>query len=245
MNTKQQNVTVEEAPIEERTVTIRVLTVGSKQITQALYRQLPDRYIIDRKTGQLRGTPWGWINVHEPACKGSAPSHLHVVWELDGLLLRASEPDSALTTSHFQELARQRREEAGDYLRAVILERGALVGDARVADAARTHHVEVRSKNSIVTVEELPEEARLVQSGQGNYYPRGVAEPAHEYLMHSLVGVSDGDDPVVRVRRSDEIARAMDELTVSMASLRDAWERTYKQLLQLSQLFIAVSGVWK
>jgi hypothetical protein len=78
---------IEEAEVAERQVSIRVLTLGTRQITQTLYRQLIEEEVIDWKTGKLHGEIWGWVNLHEKDCGSSC--HLHVIWENAGQLKRS------------------------------------------------------------------------------------------------------------------------------------------------------------
>ncbi len=82
-------ITTKEATIKTLSVEVRALTIGSKQVTLAVFRQLPARQIIDPKTGELRGVPWGRVNYHPGDCQGAGPAHLHVVWQDAGELFRA------------------------------------------------------------------------------------------------------------------------------------------------------------
>jgi hypothetical protein len=102
--TKLANATipVEDAKVEERQVTVRVLTIGTKQVTQALYKQLVERDIIDEKTCELLGTVWGWVNLHDSDC--ARASHKHVVWEHEGRLLRSRVKASVGENYHYSRL---------------------------------------------------------------------------------------------------------------------------------------------
>lgn len=79
--------------VQERQVSIRVLTIGSKQITQSLYKQFPIEDVIDKESGQLKGKIWGWVSLHGEKIYwtkdcANDPDHLHVIWERDGQLRR-------------------------------------------------------------------------------------------------------------------------------------------------------------
>jgi hypothetical protein len=50
------------ATITTASVTIRTLRVGTKQLTQAVFRQLPSRNLVDSEKVELKGTVWGWVN---------------------------------------------------------------------------------------------------------------------------------------------------------------------------------------
>jgi hypothetical protein len=71
--------TSEVANILTTTVSIQVLKVGRKQMTQAVFRQLINEPILSREDGGLQGHCWGRINYHWD-CGLHAP-HLHVVWQ--------------------------------------------------------------------------------------------------------------------------------------------------------------------
>jgi hypothetical protein len=85
---------VSEAKLQERQVTVQVLTIGTKQITQALYKQLTEVNIRDEDglinpfTGKVQGTIWGWVNLHDN-CMFDKKDHLHVVWESNGELKKS------------------------------------------------------------------------------------------------------------------------------------------------------------
>lgn len=51
-----------ETTITTASVTIRTLRVGTKQLTQAVFRQLPTRDLVDEDTLKILGTVWGWVN---------------------------------------------------------------------------------------------------------------------------------------------------------------------------------------
>lgn len=73
--------------VAERSVSIRVLTVGRKQFTRALLDQLPAEPIIGPSDGNLRGTPWGQLRL--PRAEEGV---LDVVWEWGGNLCRSLTP---------------------------------------------------------------------------------------------------------------------------------------------------------
>jgi hypothetical protein len=78
--------------VESRFVQIKVLTIGSKQVSQAFFRQLPCVHIIDPNLDLIgfRGTPWGQVNYSFGACERRVRfGHLHLVWEGDGCLFRS------------------------------------------------------------------------------------------------------------------------------------------------------------
>lgn len=78
--------TVQNAEIRTASVEIKTLTVSGKQVTQAVFKQLPERRLV-ADDGTLNGVPWGRVNYHPDKCD-EAP-HLHVVWEVGKELLRS------------------------------------------------------------------------------------------------------------------------------------------------------------
>jgi hypothetical protein len=102
-----------EASVLTTTVDVRVLSVGGKQVTLSLFKQIEREDIIDRDTGLLRGTPWGRVNYHV-GCQSECP-HVHIVWSSDGRLRHAIEFD------RFPELEGTLTEIVGDAAAAVVV----------------------------------------------------------------------------------------------------------------------------
>lgn len=75
------------ALISTASVEIKTLTLNGKQMTLAVFRQLPEGGLIDWE-GYLQGDPWGHVNYHPGPCRGFKRRHLHVVFQRDGRLLR-------------------------------------------------------------------------------------------------------------------------------------------------------------
>jgi hypothetical protein len=83
----------EHAVIHTATVEVKTLTISGKQVTLAVFRQLPEREIIDPQTGNLCGIPWGLVNYHFKDCEAwMKDDHLHVVWQSGGVLYRSMTP---------------------------------------------------------------------------------------------------------------------------------------------------------
>ncbi len=89
--------TVHNAEIRTATVEIKTLTLTGKQVTLAVFRQLPRDYRVT-SDGLLRGEPWGWVNHCIPdECKHIRHErHCHIVWQQGTALKRCtySPPDS-------------------------------------------------------------------------------------------------------------------------------------------------------
>ncbi len=76
----------ESTAIKTAFVEIKTLTIGKKQMTLAVFRQLPEEDVINQATCELRGIPWGHVNYH-PDCKDEA-AHLHVIWQKEQVIPR-------------------------------------------------------------------------------------------------------------------------------------------------------------
>ena len=75
------HVTISTPRVHTMQVTVRALRIGTKQVTQSVFRQLPKRSVWDDETGQFQGTPWGLVNYFWNDCSYSSGTHLHVVWQ--------------------------------------------------------------------------------------------------------------------------------------------------------------------
>ena len=90
-------ISVHEAQVSKATITINTLTIGAKQVTLAVFRQLLSESVIDFGTKQFRGLPWGTVNYHPDCVATDSPhrshhggQHRHVVWQMDDELRRAT-----------------------------------------------------------------------------------------------------------------------------------------------------------
>jgi hypothetical protein len=85
-------ITVEEASLTTMSVEIKSLIVSGKQMTLSVFRQLLRAPLIDDKTGELRGVPWGFVNYfwkdNEQRRWNSQQARLHVVWQQGDRLYR-------------------------------------------------------------------------------------------------------------------------------------------------------------
>ena len=89
-----KRLTPQNATITTASVQIKTLTVGGKQVTQAVFRQLREEHLVS-KDGYLNGVPWGYVNYHPDKCADYRP-HRHVVWQQGEDLLRSqvnNDPD--------------------------------------------------------------------------------------------------------------------------------------------------------
>jgi hypothetical protein len=80
--------TVLNVEIKTAAVEIKTLTVSGKQVTLAVFRQLPEVQLVN-PDGTLNGTPWGSVNYHPDNCADYGGSHFHVVWQRGTYLMRS------------------------------------------------------------------------------------------------------------------------------------------------------------
>jgi len=81
-----------EATVQTAQVTINVIRVGTKQVTQAMFRQIPYKELIDWDTFTLRGTPWGVVRYWWEGCRdgmGDGRTGMHILWQDGETLHRA------------------------------------------------------------------------------------------------------------------------------------------------------------
>ncbi|MCW2899693.1 MAG: hypothetical protein JWO67_1958 [Streptosporangiaceae bacterium] len=82
-----KQLTTQNATITTAAVEVKTLTISGKQVTLAVFRQLPEHPLI-AEDGTLNGVTWGHVNYHPDKC-GDAPAHWHIVWQHGAELLRA------------------------------------------------------------------------------------------------------------------------------------------------------------
>ncbi len=83
-----KSITITDASIKQVSIEVKVIKIDNKQMTLAVFRQLPEEPILNDLTGELRGQPWGRVN-YCPDCKDVVP-HFHIVWQKDNTLCRAT-----------------------------------------------------------------------------------------------------------------------------------------------------------
>lgn len=83
-----RQLTVHNASVTTMTVEVKTLTIGTRQVTQGIFRQLIDEDLISRD-GSLNGTPWGHVTWHPDNCATSDRPHWHIVWQKGDELRRA------------------------------------------------------------------------------------------------------------------------------------------------------------
>lgn len=83
----EKKLTVHNASVTTMSVEVKTLTIGARQVTQGIFRQLIEEPLI-AKEGVLNGTPWGHVTWHPDKCDGDR-EHWHIVWQKGDELRRA------------------------------------------------------------------------------------------------------------------------------------------------------------
>lgn len=83
-----EQLTTQNATITTATIQVQALTIGRKQVTQSVFRQLREEPLLADDCS-LNGAPWGVVNYHPDKC-GDHAEHLHIVWQRGEQLLRTT-----------------------------------------------------------------------------------------------------------------------------------------------------------
>jgi hypothetical protein len=74
--------TAHTASIDTLTLEVKVMKVDNRQMTQAVFKQIP-------RNDEITGPMWGWVEHHDDEWGCGSAEHRHVVWEDDGELRHA------------------------------------------------------------------------------------------------------------------------------------------------------------
>jgi hypothetical protein len=85
---------IQHPAVHTLSVSVKVMKMGPKQVTLAVFRQLDQEDLIDDETVALRGVPWGRINYCQ---KNKCPEaiHLHIVWQMGEQIFHSLVPRRA------------------------------------------------------------------------------------------------------------------------------------------------------
>jgi len=85
-----ENIGATELVITTVTVEVKILTIGGKQVTLEMFRQLPQEHVIDPETLEFRGPLWGRVHYFWGECaEKEEAGHFHIVWQKGSELRRA------------------------------------------------------------------------------------------------------------------------------------------------------------
>lgn len=130
VKTAPRTIEATHAIISTASVELRTITINNKQMTLAVFRQLPEEQLLSPKTGELRGVAWGPVNYcPDRSCEGD--THIHVVWQQGSVLKRSTIQKTGYDQPSYQERAGIVR----DLLSCAILK--SIVTGASVLEVAR------------------------------------------------------------------------------------------------------------
>ena len=105
---------IEDAKLKTLTVEIKSLVINGKQMTLAVFRQLPEESIFDDEMN-LRGVPWGLVRY-----RIDGNNNPHVLWQNDDVLFRYQirdyPPISTYKINKLQDEIRGKIEQGKKYL---------------------------------------------------------------------------------------------------------------------------------
>jgi hypothetical protein len=217
-----KQLTPQNATITTASIHVQALTIGKKQVTLAVFRQLEDEDIINPLDAGLAGEPWGRVNYHPDKC-AEDKEHIHVVWQKGDELRRA--------TVYEPSVAAYQHPIAGLYFEALIAE-GLDSRDLRASGAGglgRTQVVKAVREGGVGSVRftyqgvqfQGPVRPEFLTVFHNHYFRRDQGEALWQRLRHVA-----GPDAT-----SESIAAVLPVL---------AFNTSWRQLKELPQLFIAV-----
>jgi hypothetical protein len=229
-----RQLTTTDVTVSTVSVQIKALTIGRKQMTMAVFRQLVAEDLIDPQTCQLLGVPWGLVNYH-PGCDEDW-THLYVLWQREDQLRQA-------TVSHAVPSGlRASWEEAGEARLRRYCVLACAEGGNPALETALDFHGAVRAHvNGFTLWATVPEPVRLIIRRYDTVLPLGKPWRKHAAYRDALAQVQDvvpdlGPGP-------QTAAEAAEALTQVAAEYEDAcrrYDEQYRTLETLDQLFIAV-----
>jgi hypothetical protein len=229
---KQNILPVDEATVQERQVTVKVLTIGTKQVTQALYKQMVEENVMEDKTSNLRGPVWGWVNIHadcEPREK-----HLHAIWEDNGQLKKTCVyEDIDYKNKYYSSRFKNINFWASRYVELISL------ADMKINGQWRDF-ITLTVKGRKVHVS-FYDHFRMLWGTDNEERKISLKAEIRRYLDEAL----DANHLDKSSISHKQVYEKMEALATELADLETQWSTSYKAIQDAGQLFIAVSGVWK
>lgn len=223
MGAATRRIHVERVEVKTASVSVKTLTLNNKRFTLAVFRQLKHNYLIDADTYQLRGVPWGVVNYFWGRCKEG--THLHVVWQGDKELYRSCESPESPNESSFMMKERQLAE---DYAILRFSERCPLPWNKRDLSVLVDEH-----GFCDVVVDCSPTNKRMHDVYNDAIHDRFslISSRERDYFTSTYGAV-----PTV----SQFIGRILPPFFADWERDHYGWEKVYRPLESLEQLFIAI-----
>lgn len=248
-----------EATIRTAVVEIKALTVSGKQVTLAVFRQLEEERLVEAGTGKLLGLPWGRVNYHA-GCDDQG-EHLHVVWQKGSELRRALVQRRDWETEHG---ARSGERDGQMHLLAAFLQVSRTVEPQILGKPARNGGASYGKLNGA----EVGEIKMLVEGdvarGLTVYWMIWQGEwggsRGGKYVSFETLTAAEREEAAKvhfaafagRIEQGGGLHAEWDSRSwrenvarylacgAEVKQMRSEWERAYRELMGLHQLFIAV-----
>ncbi|KFF96915.1 hypothetical protein IQ62_33900 [Streptomyces scabiei] len=217
-----KQLTPQNATITTATIQVQALTIGKRQVTLAVFRQLEDEDIIKPLDAGLAGEPWGRVNYHPDKCS-EEKAHIHVVWQRDDELRRA--------TVYEPSVAAYKHPTAGLYVEALIAE-GLDHRDPRASTAGGADRIQVVKAGR----EDGVGFTRFTHHGVQFHGP--VRSEFLSVFRNHYVRRDEGENLWQRVRHVAGPEATSESIAAGLPVL--AYNTSWRQLKDLPQLFIAV-----
>jgi hypothetical protein len=233
--------TTETATITTATIQIQTLTIGRKQVTLAVFRQLREEPLI-AEDGTLNGVPWGIVNYHPERC--ASPAHWHVVWQQGNELLRArvdhqgpagkfwSKTGDAFVSAHVREVLEGRGRHLGGTMPPFNASGCATLNNAAPFPVELSHDDALSS--AIYAWRSLQSALEAEAKNPGTSYSSDTDRKQLARYLEQLG--SAAPEP----REVDELYAVLKADIAQEVERRQRHEKTRKALAELPQLFIAV-----
>lgn len=218
-----------DAVIADETVSVKVLTVGKRSMTKAVYDQLDRRHIVDLETVSLLGKVWGRTNQHDKHCPSYAPTrHVHIVWQDGEQLKVCTALNDVYAVPGFLDMYDKLATIAGLHLSGVYL-------DNPLAFPHKIDNDTVWLNLGLGEIKvHVPRDLRFCYAETyGN--TRGAPPQGH---LDRLRGHIERECEREGIDKSD-LGPLVDYMSTTMRALRQRWDTLYSQLESAPLLLIA------
>jgi hypothetical protein len=235
--------TTETATITTAAIQIQTLTIGKKQVTLAVFRQLREEPLI-AEDGTLNGVPWGTVNYHPEKC--IAGRHWHIVWQRGTELLRSrveidwpngkfwSDDCDAFITAHVCEVLVGR---ARYFNRAMPPFYGDTVTLSKEAPFPVEMAYDDKLERAVSAWSEWRSAVDKAERSPNNEYFRNDVKYSRERLEHEVKRL---DSPPPEPGEVDALFAAFKASVAAEVERRERHRETRAALADLPQMFIAV-----
>lgn len=207
--------------IKTAAIEVKVMKIGNRQVTLAVFRQLPEEDIIDPVTGELRGMPWGRVNYHVD-CEGQS-THLHVVWQRGNELRRGVEIPNPFAYAPWHQM----RNDLDMILEAYIA--------ARILEGWKPDGLALPQRYSFELAGEIMKVHLVREVSRAWSLHFDGTERVHSQDLERII--RDAKVPMQSQAIANDYILPLRE---TLNAHQRQWQQSYSQIEQLDQLFIAV-----